>query len=129
MTAYMVAIAEERQAQNIIVLDFRGVSILFDFCVIATGTSRIQTKAIARAIDERMKSLKPQKRQLHGTEFGSWILLDYGAAVTHIFTPQERIFYDLEDLWKDIPRIDPAVMLKEYPIELSSQKSEEEAAV
>ena len=51
MTAYMVATAEEKQAQNIMVLDFRGVSILFDFCVIATGTSRIQTKAIARAID------------------------------------------------------------------------------
>jgi ribosome-associated protein len=127
LTAYITAVSEDKKAQDLVILDFRGISILFDFCIIMTGTSRIQTKAIARAIDERVKSIKPHKRQLHGLEFGTWILLDYGMTVAHIFTPQERIFYDLEELWKDIPRLAPSELLKEFSFNLSSPAGEEEA--
>jgi ribosome-associated protein len=108
LAALMAHIADEKKASNIMVLDFRENSILFDFCIIASAETRIQTKAIARAIDEQVKDLKPPKRQVQGMAYGNWVLLDYGIVVANIFMDWERSFYDLEGFWKNVPRLSTA---------------------
>jgi len=103
LAALIVALADEKKAENMLILDFNGVSILYDYVLLASASSRVQTRAIARAVDEKVKKLKPFKRHIHGMAFGTWILLDYGTVVLHLFTEKERHFYDLEELWKDVP--------------------------
>lgn len=103
----VAAIADDKKAQDIIVLDFRGISILYDFSVIVSAVTRIQTRAIARAIDAHVKKMNLPRRTIQGMPAGSWILMDYGGVVIHIFMERIRTFYDLEELWKDIPRLDP----------------------
>jgi ribosome-associated protein len=107
IAALVAYTAGEKKASNIVVLDFRENSILYDFCIVASAETRVQTKAIARAIDERVKGLKPPKRQVQGMPFGNWILLDYGTVVANIFMDWERSFYDLEGFWKTVPRLSP----------------------
>ena len=106
LASYIVKLADSKKASDILVLDFKGSSILCDIFIIASAMTRVQTRAIARSIDEKLKNLTPPKRKIQGMEAGSWILMDYGPVVAHIFTEPERAFYDLEELWKDVPRID-----------------------
>ncbi|MGV8119936.1 MAG: ribosome silencing factor [Candidatus Xenobiia bacterium LiM19] len=108
LTALIIEIAEEKKAENMLILDFDGVSILYDYVLLLSASSRVQTRAIARAVDEKVKKLKPFRRHIHGMAFGTWILLDYGNIVLHIFTEKERHFYDLEELWKDVPLVSPS---------------------
>jgi len=109
LTALILELAEEKKAENMLILDFNGVSILYDYVMLASASSRVQTRAIARAVDEKVKKLKPFRRHIHGMAFGNWILLDYGIVVFHVFTEKERHFYDLEELWKDVPLVSPSV--------------------
>jgi len=93
------------------VLDLRGVSSFTDFFVICSGTSEPHLKAIAAAIyDEVHRGLKHEVRLLpasvDGQREASWIVADYLDVVLHVFTPEARKFYDLEDLWGDAPRLE-----------------------
>jgi len=97
-------LAQERRAQDIEVLDLRGISSATDYFVIATGTSDVQVKAIANHVIEELK--KDDHRPLHveGLEGGRWVLIDYIDFVVHVFHPQAREFYQLEVLWGDAPK-------------------------
>ncbi|MDQ7823836.1 MAG: ribosome silencing factor [Candidatus Eremiobacteraeota bacterium] len=119
-------IADAKKAHDVVILDFREESILYDFFVIASALTRRETRAIARAVDERVKALHPSKRIVQGMQSGFWILLDYGGVVVHVFAEQDRDaplkqgflgrrsklvanyreYYDIEGLWKDVPRFD-----------------------
>ncbi len=74
--------------------------------MIVTAASRRQGNAIASEIDQAMKKLGEAKLGLEGSEEGRWILIDYGDFVVHIFSPEVRAFYALEDIWGDAPRLD-----------------------
>ena len=79
-----------------------GVTPVFDYFVVATGSSRRQIHAMADEIEKVMKrQWHDLKRGSEGYEEGRWIVLDYGSVIVHIFTPPERDFYKLEQLWSD----------------------------
>lgn len=92
--------AEDKKATDIVILDIHEMSPVCDYFVLASGRTRLQTRAIANAIDEKLKEWKVKRRR-QGYRSGGWILLDYGGVVFHIFLDREREYYDLEGLWSD----------------------------
>jgi ribosome-associated protein len=107
-------IADDNRAKDILVLDLRKATPLVDFFVIVTASARRQGSAIASEIDQVMKKQGEAKLGLEGSEEGRWVLIDYGDFVVHIFSPEFRAFYALEDIWGDAPRLD----WQEPPVEL-----------
>lgn len=99
-------LSQDSKAQDILVLDMRKLTSMVDFFVVATVPSRRQANAIAGQIELEMKKLKEAKYSLEESETGRWTLLDYGDVVIHLFSPEGREFYNLEDVWGDAPRLD-----------------------
>lgn len=106
LAATIAAAAGERKAGDILVLRVADVSYLADYFVIMTGYSRVQVRAIAAAIEDKVK-VEWQRLPLHteGKADSSWILLDYGEVIVHIMMPAEREFYNLEAFWGHAERI------------------------
>ncbi|MDX6727314.1 MAG: ribosome-associated protein [Baekduia sp.] len=99
--------AADKKAIDIRVLDLRGVSSYTDFFVVCSGNSDRQSKAIHDAIHEGLKKDHRQlPRRVEGVGESRWILMDYFDIVVHIFVPEVREFYRLEQLWGDVPRLD-----------------------
>ncbi|HYZ16262.1 MAG TPA: ribosome silencing factor [Candidatus Acidoferrum sp.] len=90
--------AEDKKGEDITVLDLTGRTIVADTFIVVTGRSAIQTRSIADAIVEKAAEAGLTAR-LEGHADGGWILIDLGNVVVHIFTPDERQFYNLERLW------------------------------
>ena len=99
-------IADDNRAKDILLLDLRAATPLIDFFVIATASTRRLANAIAIEIDVEMKKTGEFKLGMEGTEEGSWILIDYGDFVVHLFTPESRTYYSLEEVWGDAPHVD-----------------------
>ena len=100
-------IASDKKAADIRILDLRGIVGYTDYFVICSGNTERQTKAIHDGIHEELKKehgLLP--RRVEGDREARWILMDYLDAVVHIFTPQAREFYRLEQLWGEAPARD-----------------------
>jgi ribosome-associated protein len=98
-------IAADRKAQDVRVLDLRDVVGYTDYFVIASGNTERQTKAIHDAIYQELKD-SPERllpRRTEGEREARWILLDYLDCVVHIFTPEARDYYRLEQLWGEAP--------------------------
>jgi ribosome-associated protein len=104
-----VTIAEagsERKAGEILLLKVADVSYLSDYFVIMTGYSRVQVRAIAAAIEEKVETdLQRRPLRSEGKAEGSWVLQDYGDVIVHIMMPKEREFYNLEAFWIHAERI------------------------
>ncbi len=98
------ALAQERKAHDVLVLDLRGISSATDYFIIAGGTSDVQVKAIAEHVVDELKKEKVRPEHIEGLTGGRWVLLDYVDFVVHVFHPQARSFYQLERLWGDAPR-------------------------
>jgi ribosome-associated protein len=97
--------AQQPKAVDLVVLDLSGVSAFTDAFVIATGRSDRQVKAIHDAIHQGMKDQHAMlPSHVEGLRESSWVLLDYGDVVVHVFTPATREYYRLEALWGDVPR-------------------------
>jgi ribosome-associated protein len=93
------AAALEKKAENTVVLDIRKKATFADFFVVATGRSVIQARAVADAVVEASEAHFGAPVRIEGYKDGAWILVDYGAVIVHVFTPQAREFYNLERLW------------------------------
>jgi ribosome-associated protein len=92
--------AEDNRGQDVIVLDMREQTTIFDYFVIATGTSNRQLRAMSDAIDDVLQKQFGHKRlSVEGYEDSHWILLDFGSVVVHMFDDKSREYYRLEDLW------------------------------
>ena len=105
MVVAIAGYAADRKAINPVELDLRGVLGYTDYFVIATGNTDRQTKAIHDAIHQGMKKEHGMlPRRVEGQSEGRWILMDYLDVVVHIFTPEAREFYRLEQLWGEAPR-------------------------
>ena len=102
--ARVAELAHERKAYDVIVLDLRGISSATDFFVLASGNSDVQVKAIAEHISEQLRVEGTRANHVEGLQGGRWVLLDYIDFVVHVFHPQARDFYQLENLWGDAPR-------------------------
>lgn len=104
--------ADERKGDDIVLLNVAGVSTLADYFVIVTGFSKVQVRAIASAIEDKVEA-EMQRRLIRreGVSDGTWVLMDYGDVVVHIQMPHEREFYNLEAFWGHADRISVASLL------------------
>lgn len=99
--------ASENKGRDIVALDMSNVSPLFDYFVIATGTSRRQLHAMSEEIDHTLEDeLGDRRMNIAGYDESRWIVLDYGTVVIHLFDEETRRFYALEDLWAEASRVD-----------------------
>ena len=96
--------ALDKKAQDLVVLDLRGISDVTDYFLIGHGTSDRQIVAIADAIERRLRERKVRPAHVEGRTRGDWILMDYFDFVVHLFREETREFYRLESLWGDAPR-------------------------
>jgi ribosome-associated protein len=99
-------VAAENNARDVLVLDMRGITPLYDFFVLATGTSRRQIHTIAEEIDAALHAGGDRRLGIEGYEASRWVVQDYGDVVVHVFSPEAREYYNLEELWLDAPHID-----------------------
>jgi len=91
----------DKKAEDIKILDIHKISVLGDYFVIASGNNVNQLQAMEDAVDEVMYKNGYHQKQVEGTRQSSWILLDYGNIVVHLFSKEDREFYDLDRIWKD----------------------------
>ena len=99
-------IAVEDKGQDVVVLDMRKVTPLYDFFVIATGASRRQVHAICEDVDEALRKVGDTRIGIEGYEASKWVVQDYGDVMLHVFDPDTRAYYTLEDLWNDAAKVD-----------------------
>jgi ribosome-associated protein len=98
-------IAIDNKAQDVVILDLRGVSDMTDFFIVASGTSDTAVRSIGQHVVEEMKKEGSPAPHVEGLEKGRWVLLDFVDFVVHIFHPTLRNFYQLERLWSDAEQI------------------------
>lgn len=91
--------ALDKKAEDLVEIDVAGRTIIADKFVILTGRSKIQTRSIADSIAEKVKEAGLRVSRVEGYMDGNWILIDLGNVVVHVFTPEQRAFYNLERLW------------------------------
>ena len=99
-------IADHDNAEDIVVLDLRGISPVADFFVIATGTSDRQLRSIADDICLHGKESGQRVWRVAGMDSAEWVLLDFVDVVVHLFDAKHRAYYDLELIWGECPRVD-----------------------
>ena len=105
--------AEDNRGRDIVVLDVRRQTSLFDYFVLATGTSRRQLHAMSEEIDHALEDdLNDQRMSIEGYNESRWILLDYGSVVIHLFDEETRNYYSLESLWAEAERVDLTGVLR-----------------
>lgn len=97
----IAAVAREKKALDIVLLDLRPLTIVCDYFVICSALNRQHVKAVAEGIEERLKVAGRRPDHIEGLTGLGWVLMDYGDVVVHVFLPEERAFYDLERLWAD----------------------------
>jgi ribosome-associated protein len=120
MALAAVKAAAENRGQDIILLDLTEQTALFDFFVIATGSSRRQLAAMSSEIDRVLKyDLHERKMSVAGYEESRWIVLDYGSIVVHLFDEETREFYDLESLWADGKEVDISAIVAEASAQMA----------
>lgn len=92
---------DDKKGENIKILDISHVSVIADYFVIASGNNINQVQALADNVKEELFKLKLEPKNVEGYHSASWILLDYTDVIVHIFSKDDRIFYDLERIWRD----------------------------
>ena len=101
MALLAVEALEDKKAEDITIIDISEVSVLADYFIIADGSNRNQVQAMADNVDEVLGKAGYQCKQTEGYSSANWILLDYGDIVIHLFDEENRLFYDLERIWRD----------------------------
>ena len=99
-----VAALEDIKARDILVLDVRRLTALFDRVIIASADSARQGRALSGNLQEKLKALGAKVHGVEGEQTGEWILVDLGEIVVHIMQPAIRKYYNLEELWAPPPR-------------------------
>jgi len=99
-------IGADNKAKDIVILDLRGITPIFDFFVLMTGASRRQIHTLAEETDDYMRSEGESRLTIQGYQASRWIVQDYGDIIIHVFDQDSREYFALEDLWADAPRID-----------------------
>jgi ribosome-associated protein len=101
----IAALAQEKLAEDVVILDMRPECSFTDYFVIATGRNPRQTAAIWDEVHVQLKKQKLLPTSVDGVREGAWIIADYIDVVLHVFTPEARAYYRLEDLWSDVPAV------------------------
>ncbi len=102
----VVKALEEKKAEDIRVIDITEISSIADYFIISNGNNPNQLTAMEDAVDEAMYKNGVHQKQVEGTNNSTWILMDYKDIIVHLFSKEDREFYDLERIWKDGKEID-----------------------
>lgn len=92
---------EEKKAEDIKIINIEEVSVLADYFIIASGTNYNQVQAMADNVEEILGKAGVTPKQIEGYQTANWILMDYRDVIVHIFDEENRLFYDLERIWRD----------------------------
>ena len=96
-----VSALEDKKAEDITVIDIGEVSSIADYFIIANGSNANQLAAMQDAVDEAFYKAGLHAKQIEGNKNSTWILIDYNDVIVHLFDKEDRLFYDLERIWKD----------------------------
>lgn len=91
----------DKKGEDIKIIDVTGISVLADYFIIANGNSDSQVNALVDNVEEELHKAGYPLKQREGQASGSWVLLDFGDIIVHVFDRENRLFYDLERIWKD----------------------------
>ncbi len=97
---------DERKGEDIKIIDISEISVLADYFIIANGTNDSQVRALVENVEEKLSKAGYEPKQREGYGLGSWVLLDFGNIIVHVFDKENRLFYDLERIWRDGKYID-----------------------
>lgn len=92
---------DEKKGTDIKVIDIHEVSVIADYFIIASGSNQNQVQAMVDNVEEVLGRAGYEPKQIEGTKNSNWILMDYGDLIVHVFDEENRLFYDLERIWKD----------------------------
>ncbi len=98
-TAYQAL--DEKKGEDIKIINLEGISVLADYFIIANGTNSSQVQALVDNVEEELHKAGYSLKQREGYSNGNWVLLDFGDLIVHIFDRENRLFYDLERIWRD----------------------------
>lgn len=107
LTKLAVAALEDRKAEDVTVIDISEISPIADYFIIANGTNESQVRALVDNVEETLGKAGYEVKQREGYGLGSWVLLDFGDIIVHVFDRENRLFYDLERIWSDGKQVDP----------------------
>lgn len=97
---------EDKKAEDIKVIDISDVSVIADYFIIANGTNRSQIQALSDNVEETLGRAQIPLKQVEGYDNANWVLLDFHDVIIHIFDKENRLFYDLERIWRDGKMVD-----------------------
>ena len=92
---------DDKKASDIRIIDISGISVLADYFIIASGSNANQVQAMTDNVEEILGKAGYEPRQIEGYRSANWILMDYGDIIVHVFCREDRLFYDLERIWRD----------------------------
>lgn len=92
---------DEKKAEDIKVIEIGDITIIADYFIIANGTNSSQVQALVDNVQQVLTKHGHEPKRIEGVRSASWILMDYGDVVVHIFSKEDRLFYDLERIWRD----------------------------
>ena len=113
MARLAVKALDEKKGKDIQVIDIREVSVIADYFVIASASNVNQVEAMVDSVEELLGKAGFEPRQIEGSRNSSWVLMDYEDVIVHIFDEENRLFYDLERIWRDGKVLDIRTFLKE----------------
>lgn len=113
LTKLAIEALEDKKAEDIQVIDISEVSVIADYFIIANGTNRSQIQALSDNVEEALGRAGTPARQIEGYNTANWVLLDFGDVIIHVFDKENRLFYDLERIWRDGKKVDTEEFLKE----------------
>jgi ribosome-associated protein len=102
---FIVDVAADKLAEDIVLLDLRGLAPFADFFVIMSAESSRQIEALEQDLTQSLKETGVPRHRREGTPVSGWVLLDFSDVIIHIFSPEEREYYDLERLWRQAPQV------------------------
>jgi ribosome-associated protein len=120
-----VKAALEKKAEGVIAMDVRGLTSIADAFIVCSGRSNRQVSAIAENIQRSLRKKHIKALSVEGMSDGHWVVMDYGHVIIHVFYESTRVFYDLEGLWIDAPRVATASLKKTRAAEARSFSGEE----
>lgn len=92
---------EEKKGEDICIIEISEISTIADYFIIANGTNSSQVQALLDAVEESLSKHGYEPKRIEGIRSSNWILIDYGDVIVHIFSKEDRLFYDLERIWRD----------------------------
>jgi ribosome-associated protein len=92
-----------KKASNVLMLDMKDVTLLADYYILCDGSSTRQMNAIGEELVQELKKAGSRSAVVEGTPESGWVLIDFGSVVVHIFSPEKRAYYKLEELWQEAP--------------------------